>query len=1159
MKKTILVVDDNAESIYLLRVLLEGQGMEVIAAQNGREALDRAHTLKPDLIITDILMPVMDGFELCRSVRKNEFLRDVPLIFYTATYMGSDDEDFARKIGADAFVVKPAEPEKLIAVVAEVMNRGAPRLAAPEETTAENADAFKLYNERLIKKLEMRMAELEAETKMRQDAEARFRSLYEESPIASFTWQKQKDEFILIDYNKAALQLTGGRVAEYRGVSAGKLYADRPEVLSDLNLCFNEKTAIKREVTSRNFLPGRFLCVHYGFIAPDMVVVQTEDRTEQKQAQEEVRRQQEMITRIFDHLPVMCAYFDEQGGIFKVNRSLEDTLGWRLAELKEMDLLEACYPDPAARKEALDWMLSGKTGWNDFRTRTRYGTVLDTSWAIVSFADGTYLIIGQDITARKQMERRLEEDRQELQRILTLAEQSRRALLSLAEDHRMALDRAEAALRELRESEGRYRLLFRSSPVGVFHYDLQLRLTDCNDRFVDILQSSRDRLIGLDLTNMRDKSVLPALSRALDGKEGVYEGPYRATTSEAVRSISLRSAPLWDHEGRIAGGMGIVMDVTERMRAQRVNEIRLKLFEYAVGHSLDELLVKTLDEICAHTQSPIGFFHFVDFDQQQLTLQSWSTRTTREFCRAEAKGMHYPIAQAGVWADAFRARKPVIHNDYASLPHRKGLPEGHAEVTREMVVPVMRGGLVVAILGVGNKPADYTAQEAEDMSYLADVIWTVIESKRLQEILTESEQRQKQYSQLMTTLILSEELFSGNSMENIRKVVVLSAPVLKTERTSVWFFDEDNSKLTCACVYNLSSDSISEGECLDASLFPAYTNYLQSRGIISVSDVFDDFRTREIPSDYYKAHGIHSLLDVPIWSAGKVKALLSFEHTRERRNWLPEEEQLAITLASFISYILEAEERAKKEQEIIKLNEELERRVVERTAQLEAVNRELEAFSYSVSHDLRAPLRSIDGFSQALLEDYADRPLDEAGRGYLARIRRATQQMGFLIDDMLKLSRVTRAAIRREHVDMSNIATKILDNFRQGSPGRQVELSVEPGVTAEGDPYLLEIALLNLLDNAWKFTGKTTAARVEFGFDVKDGEKIYFVRDNGAGFDMAYADKLFGAFQRLHTKEEFPGTGIGLATVRRIVNRHGGHIWAEGQVGKGATFYFTLP
>ena len=247
------------------------------------------------------------------------------------------------------------------------------------------------------------------------------------------------------------------------------------------------------------------------------------------------------------------------------------------------------------------------------------------------------------------------------------------------------------------------------------------------------------------------------------------------------------------------------------------------------------------------------------------------------------------------------------------------------------------------------------------------------------------------------------------------------------------------------------------------------------------------------------------------------------------------------------------EERKRVEEKLAQQSEEFARI----NNELSLLNKELASFSYSVSHDLRAPLTGIYGFSQALLEDYSDK-IDEQGKDNLKRVCAAAQRMSELIDALLILSQVTRAEINRQNVDLSVIAHTIAGELKKTQPEREMEFIIQEGLIASCDVRLFRLVLQNLLGNAWKFTSKCPSSQIEFGMTEVDGKSAYFVRDNGAGFDMTYASNLFGAFQRLHSTKEFPGTGIGLATVQRIILRHGGNVWAEGLVDKGATFYFTL-
>lgn len=310
-----------------------------------------------------------------------------------------------------------------------------------------------------------------------------------------------------------------------------------------------------------------------------------------------------------------------------------------------------------------------------------------------------------------------------------------------------------------------------------------------------------------------------------------------------------------------------------------------------------------------------------------------------------------------------------------------------------------------------------------------------------------------------------------------------------------------------------------------------------------------------------------SELAVPLFSRGQVLGGLSIQ-SQQGAAFSQEDIDTFQTMADNLANAIlnarlyeqlekELEDRKSAEQAVRDLNARLEERVMQRTADLQAANKELEAFSYSVSHDLRAPLRALDGFSRILMDDFRD-GIPAEGHTYLAHIRTAAVQMSQLIDDILRLSRITRSEIHFNPLNLSNLASSIIADLKTREPGRQVQVTVREDMSALGDERLLRVAMENMLSNAWKFTSKTQRARITVGKLRKGGQDVYYVRDNGVGFNMDYADKLFGAFQRLHTSDEFPGTGIGLAIVQRVIHKHGGRIWAESQQGQGATFFFTI-
>lgn len=546
----------------------------------------------------------------------------------------------------------------------------------------------------------------------------------------------------------------------------------------------------------------------------------------------------------------------------------------------------------------------------------------------------------------------------------------------------------------LQEKTNLLRNIIDSSADYIFAKDKELRTILCNRVFARTVGKQVQDIIGkTDIENGWDPLLVKG--DAARGIKGYEQNDLDAIAGKTIHSVDQLyvdgelhyvdtvKLPLRDDAGHTFGMFGISRDITASKLRENIQMARLRLTNYAANHTLKELLVATLDEACALTGSRIGFYHFLDADQQTLTLQAWSTKTTLEFCKAEGEGAHYNISDAGVWVDCVRERRPVIHNDYAALPHKRGMPPGHAHVEREMVVPIFRNELIVAILGVGNKAVPYRDSDLNSVTQLADLAWDIAVAKRAEE-------------------------------------------------------------------------------------------------------------------------------------------------------------------------------------EIRRLNAELEQRVAERTSQLEAANKDLESFAYSVSHDLRTPLRAIDGFSHLILDRYEEK-LDDEGKRLLNVVRDNTKKMGQLINDILAFSRAGRLEIKVSEVSMEALVRDVWHELEPLIAGREVRLEIKSLPPVHGDPAMLRQVWANLLDNAVKFTHSRSTAHIEIGGSLglaENGvgsEYTFYVKDNGVGFDMRYAGKLFDLFQRLHGVDEFEGTGIGLAIVKRIVTRHGGRAWADGKIGEGATFYFALP
>jgi PAS domain S-box-containing protein len=415
-----------------------------------------------------------------------------------------------------------------------------------------------------------------------------------------------------------------------------------------------------------------------------------------------------------------------------------------------------------------------------------------------------------------------------------------------------------------------------------------------------------------------------------------------------------------------------------------------------------------------------------------------------------------------------------------------------------------------------------------------------------------AERALRRYAERLAVLYQVDQLIAGTlEIRDIHDALVaLLARIIPVDRTSLVLVHEAEGVWETTKVWSRGTPMLRAGQ--RAPLAGSVVEHVVRTGRPLLEREIGE--SGEWPENgVLRAEGLRSRVLLPLRIEGRVVGMLTAACAVPEA-YAPEDLQILEPIADQLAIGIH---RSSLYAQLRAHADDLEARVADRTAELEEANRELEAFTYSVSHDLRSPLRSLDGFSMAVLEDCADR-LDERGADYLRRIRKASQRMGQLIDDLLRLSRLGRAPLQREPVDLSALAASVCRELAQAHPEREVRQVVAPGIIARGDPRLLRIVLENLLGNSWKFTAKHPTARIEFGARDEDGRTTYFVRDDGAGFDMTHADRLFSPFQRLHGVSDFEGTGIGLATVQRIVRRHGGHCGAEGAVERGATVWFTL-
>lgn len=583
--------------------------------------------------------------------------------------------------------------------------------------------------------------------------------------------------------------------------------------------------------------------------------------------------------------------------------------------------------------------------------------------------------------------------------------------------------------------------------------------------------------------------------------------------------------------------LGLIM--TNRLRREK-SEIELirsaermrsmvDILQHPV-ESAQEFLDYALGRAIQLTESRLGFIYQYSETSQQFQLKAYTHMGLTENS-PPSPSHEFLLSKAQFLGEAVRQRKAIIINDHRAS-NKMNYPKGHVPIQKSLCVPLFHDQNIVAVVCVANKDTPYDEFDSLQLTLLMDGVWKAGERKAAEEALRQSEERYKAIVDNLPNGLI--QIFD----RDLRIVFIAGE-----QKTKNYLASED---VLGKSIYEMY------GSEMGGTIAARYRSVLNGEPVHFEWHVNSRYFLVHAAPLYDEQGEVSQILALSFDISERKQAEERLQAAQEELKRLLEESDLSRkTLLSVV------EDQKRAEENLYLLNLELEERVRDRTIQLEVANKELEAFAYSVSHDLRAPLRALDGFSSALIADFRDR-LDETGLHYLNRIQEASKRMGQLIEDLLKLSRISRKELSRIQVNLSQTAAQIASELTRQDPARNVEFNISPQIEVFADPNLLRIVLENLLGNAYKFTSHKEHALIEFGKRIENGQEQYYIRDNGAGFDMTYADKLFIPFQRLHREQDFPGTGIGLVTVQRIIAKHGGRIWPDASPGQGATFYFTL-
>ena len=746
----------------------------------------------------------------------------------------------------------------------------------------------------------------------------------------------------------------------------------------------------------------------------------------------------------------------------------------------------------------------------------------------------------------------------------------RRAEAHLRETEKKIRDLAEPSEAAVRESEERLRQITSSLREAVWIRDARtLALLYVNPAYETIWGRTRESFYQ-DPTSFVEAVLPEDKARVMQAIEAQSRGvpfnqEYRIVRPDgSLRWVWGRTYPVLNAAGEVYRVVAVAEDITDRKAADVELEDRIQS-----ERLLARLSTRFFNLPAAEVDAEIvhGLQQAVEWlgvDRGSLAeLSAGATGLDFKYTY-EVPGLGLPATVPPVftardypdYVRRLQAGQPVVMERTRNGP-AGGTPEARLtsrlNLKSHAAVPLSAGGAVWGVIAFSS----FTHERAWPpgiMAYLRVLGEVFVNALHRREAEEATEQRSRELETIGR--LIGNIATNLNLQEILDQALSGALQLADLEGGTLCLVKPENQTLALAATLNASPQMVAElsaaevpvGECLCGEVA------LTGEPLILWDNASGStYATREA----VRQEGLRFHAAFPLSVKGRTIAVLCLFARSDRR---PTPRQLDL-VQQLCGPIALAIDNAQLYEQAQRHAAELQQHVRERTLQLAAINQELEAFSYSVAHDLRAPLRIIDGFSQVLLEDFIG-PLGPEGGHALQRIRAASERMSHLIDDLLELSRVTRGDLNRTRLDLSALAQAIADELRQRDPERQVEVRIADGIVVRADAALLRAVMENLLGNAWKFTSKTPGAAIEFGTFARTHdnleERVYFVRDNGAGFDMAQADQLFKAFQRLHSVEEFPGTGIGLATVQRVIRRHGGQVWAEGAVGQGATFYFTL-